>query len=59
MILRNDTDWRQQSAMESNQSNGRGWAFDPADQQPSLRPHFLIAVAAVVIIGLALIASIH
>lgn len=44
------------NAQRTNNATGEAISWT---EGPSLRPHFLIAVAAVVIIGLALIASIH
>ena len=54
----NHVDARQQSAAETSQSD-RGWDFRPVDENPSHRPYFLIAGAAMVLIGFCFIASVQ
>lgn len=50
------SDMRRRHLPASDSLNG--WDFSP-EPQPCLRAPFLIAVAAVVLVGLCLIASIH
>jgi len=58
------TDWtdscRSNPELEATRDrwNARYCNASDAPEQPSLRPHFLIAVAAVVLIGFCLMASV-
>lgn len=57
--MRNDTDWRQRSAMETNQSNGRGWCFDTDTPTTTgyLRNVLPVLAFAVAVVGLIALVS--
>lgn len=55
--MNHQTDWRQQSAMESNQGNGRGWCFSPEPEPKSLRPWFLAGICIFLFLAMCVLAS--
>ena len=56
--MNHQTDWRQQSAMESNQGNGRGWAFDPQPEPKSIRPWVIAGTCVFLFLAMCLLASV-
>lgn len=48
------TDARYESARATDQSNGRGWAFEPDDRQ-EFKPSAVVAIIAAVLVAASLI----
>jgi len=55
--MHNDTDWRRDSAMLTNQSNGRGWHFSPEREEPSLRPWFIAGACVLLFVAMCAICA--
>jgi hypothetical protein len=57
-VMHNDTDWRRESAMLTNQSNGRGWAFDPKPEETSFRPWFIAGACVLLFVAMCAICAV-
>jgi hypothetical protein len=55
--MHNDTDWRRESAMLTNQSE-RGWDFRPMNDEPSLRPWFIAGACVLLFVAMCAICAV-